>query len=541
MVFNHDKNKEGIFRQESLERLSSPERLDQLMQVVRPQDWLILTVCGGLITTGLIWSFLGRIPINVEGRGVLIEPRQVVDFQSSISGQLKSLHVKSGECVKENQVLATIDPVDLKQQLQLTKGKLEQLKNQSQESLLLANERIKLEKSTIIASKKTLEQRLQDARSLTPILKTKGLDAIREQQTNLRERLKDTQTLTPLLKSQGLKALEQQRISVKQRLKDSEKLVPVLLEKLRRRQELVSAGAIAAESVLQADQEYKQGLQMVSQLQTELKQLDLNETQTQQNYLQNLRVIGDIQVQKQQMVLESTKTEREYLDNLRSISDIESKLQELDTQEKRLAQETLENRNQRNKEIQEVKREVSRLTQQLTQNSRILSTQNGCILELTATAGQVVQPGTRLGTFKVGNGNDYPSITAYFLIKDGKQIRSNMPISVTPDTVQRERFGGILSKITSVSALPITKEGANSLIGNSEVVTSLIGSEGAAIQVNAELIVDPNNISGYKWSSSKGPESKITSGTTASVRVTVEERAPITFVLPILRELVGMK
>ncbi|MEY2913884.1 MAG: hypothetical protein RLZZ184_3193 [Cyanobacteriota bacterium] len=215
MVFNHDKNqdKESIFRQESLERLSSPERLDQLMQVVRPQDWLILTVCGGLITTGLIWSFLGRIPINVEGRGVLIEPRQVVDFQSSISGQLKSLHVKSGECVKENQVLATIDPVDLKQQLQLTKGKLEQLQNQSQESLLLANERIKLEKSTIIASKKTLEQRLQDARSLTPILKAKGLDAIREQQTNLQERLKDTQTLTPLLKSQGLKALEQQRMN----------------------------------------------------------------------------------------------------------------------------------------------------------------------------------------------------------------------------------------------------------------------------------------------------------------------------------------
>jgi len=44
MVFNRDSKKEGIFRQESLERLSSPERLDQLMQVLAPKDWLALAV-----------------------------------------------------------------------------------------------------------------------------------------------------------------------------------------------------------------------------------------------------------------------------------------------------------------------------------------------------------------------------------------------------------------------------------------------------------------------------------------------------------------
>jgi hypothetical protein len=31
-----------IFRKEALQRLSSPERLDQLMQVVSPHDWLVL-------------------------------------------------------------------------------------------------------------------------------------------------------------------------------------------------------------------------------------------------------------------------------------------------------------------------------------------------------------------------------------------------------------------------------------------------------------------------------------------------------------------
>ena len=119
MVFNQDKKKEAIFRQESLERLSSPERLDQLMQVIAPKDWLALTVFGSLAILGLGWSIVGRIPITVEGKGIFLQPRQVVELQSSIAGQLKSLNVSNGQCVKKDQVLATIDPVSLREQLRL--------------------------------------------------------------------------------------------------------------------------------------------------------------------------------------------------------------------------------------------------------------------------------------------------------------------------------------------------------------------------------------------------------------------------------------
>jgi HlyD family secretion protein len=541
MVFNRDKNKEGIFRQESLERLSSPERLDQLMQVTNRKDWLILVVFAGLTAVGLIWSIFGRVPINVDGKGILIQPRQIVDFQSSIPGQLKSLEIKNGQCVKKDQVLATIDPVELKQQLQLTKEKLKQLQKQAADTSLVANQRIQLEKSAIATSQITLEKRLQDARMLTPVLKTKGLDAIKEQQINLQQRLQDTQILTPVLKEKGLTALKQQRISIQERLKDTQAIVPILKEKLQKRRELAAAGAIAAETILQVEQEYKQGLQSVSQLQTELKQLDVTETQTQQSYLQNLRSMGEIQAQMQQLVLDGTKTEREYLENLRSISDIQGQQRELETKEKRLLQENLESNNQRNREIQETNREITKIEQQITQNSSILSTQDGCILELTATVGQVVQPGARLGIMRMGGANDSSSTVAFFPIKDGKQIRPGMSISITPDTVQRERFGGIVGNITDVSALPITKEGAVSIIGNAEVVASLIGQNGAVIQVNADLIDDSSTFSNYKWSSSKGPESKVTPGTTTSVRVTIEERAPITFVIPIFRELAGIK
>ena len=65
-------SKRTIFRKESLERLSSPEQLDQLMQIVTLRSWLILATLGGLVGLALLWSFWGRIPVTTTGRAVLV-------------------------------------------------------------------------------------------------------------------------------------------------------------------------------------------------------------------------------------------------------------------------------------------------------------------------------------------------------------------------------------------------------------------------------------------------------------------------------------
>ncbi|MEB3210907.1 MAG: hypothetical protein VKL39_06110 [Leptolyngbyaceae bacterium] len=67
----NDRN--SLFRKESLERLSSPEQLDQLMQIVTPKSWLPLGALGVLIFAGLVWSVVGRIPITVTGEGLLVQ------------------------------------------------------------------------------------------------------------------------------------------------------------------------------------------------------------------------------------------------------------------------------------------------------------------------------------------------------------------------------------------------------------------------------------------------------------------------------------
>lgn len=69
-----EQSQSNIFRKESLERLSSPEQLDQLMQVVRLRSWIPLVSLGSLVGLALLWSILGRIPITTTGRGILVHP-----------------------------------------------------------------------------------------------------------------------------------------------------------------------------------------------------------------------------------------------------------------------------------------------------------------------------------------------------------------------------------------------------------------------------------------------------------------------------------
>jgi hypothetical protein len=91
-----DNPQTSIFRKESLERLSSPEQLDQLMQVVTPRSWIPLATLGSLIGLVALWAIFGRIPITVIGRGVIVRPTSgsselvgLTYFQQSDSEQIR--------------------------------------------------------------------------------------------------------------------------------------------------------------------------------------------------------------------------------------------------------------------------------------------------------------------------------------------------------------------------------------------------------------------------------------------------------------------
>jgi len=91
-----EKSTKDLFRKESLERLSSPERLDELMTIVNFKTWLPLGTIGVLLGLGLIWSWVGRIPVTTNGRGLLVQNDQsagelvaLLHFDNRYRGQFR--------------------------------------------------------------------------------------------------------------------------------------------------------------------------------------------------------------------------------------------------------------------------------------------------------------------------------------------------------------------------------------------------------------------------------------------------------------------
>ena len=64
--------------------------------------------------------------------------------------------------------------------------------------------------------------------------------------------------------------------------------------------------------------------------------------------------------------------------------------------------------------------------------------------------------------------------------------------------------------------------------------------KGPLIEVKTSLQKDTRTISGYDWGGGPGPALKLTTGTPTNVRVLVEKRRPISYVIPILRDLTGI-
>jgi len=476
--------KQNLFRKESLERLSSPERLDQLMQVVNPKSWLPLLALSSLVGVGIVWSIYGRIPITVEGRGVLIYPSQVMPLQSKSSGQLLALNVKVGDIVKKGQVLGTLDQVELRKQLQQQRDKLTELQSQDQAVGSLQGLRNEQEKRTI-----------------------------QQQRQYLQQRIRELQSLTPLLQATSSESLQQQRQSLQQSLRQAQAMTPIYKERLESRKRLFEEKIITNDVLLDAQEKDQENRNKIADLEAQLKQLNAKETEQ----------------------------EKAYRDNLSTISDLQAQLKEQDSREASLAQEDLETSTTRKKEIQEVQREIAKLELQLGSNSQIISQHSGRILEITTNPGQVIDTGTRIASIDAEKPSSKLVGITYFPVADGKKIQPGMTLQITPQTVKRERFGGILSTVTTVSPFPITREAAKSVVGNPEVVEGLVSqNQEGLMQVFGDLKLDSATFSGYQWSSSKGPTLKISSGTTTVVRVKVEERAPITFVLPILRSYSGI-
>ena len=470
-----------MFEDKALEQLSSPEQLDQLMEVVNRRSWLPLWTIAGLIVAALIWSLFGQIPVTVEGTALLVHPRQIVSFQMPASGQIVTLNVKVGDLVERGQILAAINQPALEQNLELERQRLAELERRNLQVLPLRNQRTGLEKQSIERERTLLAQRIDSTRSTAELQREKNASYFVEQR-------------------QGLENL----IAVKQTMDETLRI------RYEGYQTLREEGLVSDEAVLNV----------------------------RQNYIDNQVQIADLGLQVNQSELSELQAEEKYQQQMELVADLEFQLRGLEIRAAEIDQSRLESDSDTQLELQDVRGSIARYEAELRTSSQIVSEYSGRILEVTAAVGQIVSAGQRLGSMEAEDPDGKLVAVAYFGIADGKKITPGMNVRVSPVTVERERYGNMVGTVASVSPFPVTTEAITNVVGNAEIAQTLAAG-GIKIEVFCDLEVDRNSLTGYRWTSGAGPDTDVSAGTTGSVRATVEYLRPISLVIPIMRRWSG--
>jgi len=97
--------KNQIFRQKSLDRIASPEQLNDYLRATKPGVWILLSVIILVLVAFFAWASIGRLETKVSGKAV------VVDGKAEIS-ILSDAEVTAGMTVRMGDVEFAVSSVD---------------------------------------------------------------------------------------------------------------------------------------------------------------------------------------------------------------------------------------------------------------------------------------------------------------------------------------------------------------------------------------------------------------------------------------------
>jgi len=411
-----------IFRKVTLERLSSPEQLDQLMRITTPKGWVALISIGALLACAVLWGIWGTIPDKIMGQGILMKSGGVFNIVSNSTGRVQNLYFDVDDIVHRGQVVARVEQPQVLDQIKSARAKLRELVEERDRITKFGTEEMKLEGESMV----------------------------------------------------------QQRQSLKRTITYLEGRVKWLKKKIENQKVIVEKGLITKQQLMNTQEDLSSTQQNIRENRTKLQQLSIK------------------------------------------------KVQLTNQQKKELA--AIEQR------INEARRDLEQLQDELNEMAKVASPYTGRILEVSVDEGTLINRGKSLMSIEL-MGKEIKSLEAvlYFPPRQGKKIRLGMKTQVAPSTVKQEKYGFIKGMVTYVSEFPSTSQGMMRVLQNEELVRTL--SMGAApIEVRADLIPDPRTPSGYKWSSSKGPPIQIHTGTLCTTSVTVSEQPPYNLVIPLFKK-----
>ena len=89
-----------LFRKSALERVSSPERLNEYIKITHIGVWGVLLACLALLVAVGFWAIYGSIPDTVSAVGIIFPQHGVTSVIPTAAGRITDMQVKVGDYVE---------------------------------------------------------------------------------------------------------------------------------------------------------------------------------------------------------------------------------------------------------------------------------------------------------------------------------------------------------------------------------------------------------------------------------------------------------
>ena len=222
----------------------------------------------------------------------------------------------------------------------------------------------------------------------------------------------------------------------------------------------------------------------------------------------------------------------------RSLSEARSELLRIQADRTEASIRRQQDRQRRENGISDADALVGQLAARMSAERNVIAPRPGKLVQLTRSPGDVVHKGNTVAIISDA-GDGRLRCYAFFPLTEGKRVQKDMHAHVEPSIADRERFGVISSVVRDVEPVVGTRDSFLRIMNSPEVAQDIERRYGGTVSAVIDLEVDAASPTGLRWTGGVGYPKQLTPGTLCDVDVVTEDVAPISLLVPWLKQAFG--
>ena len=158
----------------------------------------------------------------------------------------------------------------------------------------------------------------------------------------------------------------------------------------------------------------------------------------------------------------------------------------------------------------------------------VYSDYDGIVDEVMVDVGSMIGAGTPICSVRLTQNREDMTGLLYIPLDKGKRVEAGMTIQLAPNGADISQTGSLIGVVRSVSQYPITINGIQQHLGNQQLAQWIIQAQNSSVmEVTFDLVKDPDDKSGYLWTSKVGEHKPVTPGSFCTGSIIIERKPPI--------------